>query len=192
MVKKGFPVPAARIRTRPFSRMPDGAAADERFAYAVDADGGLNARGLAHLLHGFLECDGVDDGGEHAHVVGGGAGDVTVLGERGAANEVAAAHDDRQLDAELGDFDALSGDVFQFRRFQTEGAFVAESLATDFQKDAGIGGASGGGVGHERDYTDLGAAGKRDAERKFETRNSNQIRREKLETRAVWSFGFRI
>ena len=52
------------------------------------------------------KCDGVDDGGEHAHVVGGDAVHVDgLLGD--AAEEVSSAYDDSDLDAEgvdVGDF----------------------------------------------------------------------------------------
>src|SRR5437763_166231 len=79
---------------------------DERLADAVDADRAENARGLAHRFHGLLQCDGVEDGCEHAHVVGGGAGNVSIFSERRATDEVAAAHDDTKLHAHLRDFNA--------------------------------------------------------------------------------------
>ncbi len=118
-----------------FFEMSDGASADEGFADAVDGDGGEDSGGLAGLFHGFLECEGIDDGGEHAHVVGGGAGDGAVVGEFFAADEVTAADDDSELDAELGDFGHLLCDILEFRGVDTEAAVAAESLAADFEED---------------------------------------------------------
>ena len=123
--------------------MPDRAAANERLADAVDADGGLHARGLAHALHGFLERDGVDHGRQHAHVVGCGAGNIPILGKRRPADEIPPAHNDGKLHAHLGDLDALTGDILQFGRFDAERALVTESLPTDFQENARISGGSG-------------------------------------------------
>jgi hypothetical protein len=113
-----------------------GAAADPRLADAVDADGGEDPRGLAHLFHGFLERQGVDDGREHPHVVGGRAVDVAVFGEGRAADEVAAPDDDGELDAGLPDLGALGGDVLQVVGLEAEAPLVAEPFAADLEQDA--------------------------------------------------------
>ena len=81
-----------------FFQVADGAAADEGLGDAVDADGG-HARAWAGRIVSIVSWkrEGVDDGGEHAHVVGGGARDVAGVGEGFAADEVAAADDDGEL-----------------------------------------------------------------------------------------------
>jgi hypothetical protein len=101
VVKNGLPVPAARMMQRPFSRVAQGAAADEGLADALDVDRRHHARRLAETFHRFLQRQRVDDGREHAHVVGGGALDVAVLGKGRAADEIAAPDDHRELDAQL-------------------------------------------------------------------------------------------
>ena len=123
-----------------FFQMPHGAAADEGLADAVHADRRLNARGLPHFFHRLLKRDGVENRRQHAHVIGRGAGDVAILGERRPANEIAAAYDDGELDAHLGDLNALLSDGVEFGGFDAEGAFVAETFAADFEEDSRIGG----------------------------------------------------
>ena len=73
VVKYGLPVPAAKMTTRPFLEVADGAAADERLGHGAHLDGGHDARHDALLLERVLQRQRVDDGGQHAHVVGGGA-----------------------------------------------------------------------------------------------------------------------
>ena len=76
-----------------------GAASDVGFGDLVHLDGGHDAAEEAELFDGVLEGDGVDDGGEHAHVVGGDAVHVDgLLGD--AAEEVSASDDDADLAAE--------------------------------------------------------------------------------------------
>ena len=62
------------------------------------ADRGHDPRRHAGLLAGVLERQGVHDRGEHAHVVAGGALHAPG-GGREAAEDVAAADDDGDLDA---------------------------------------------------------------------------------------------
>ena len=78
--------------------MAHGAAADVGLGDLVHLDGGHDAAEEAALLDGVLEGDGVDDGGEHAHVIGGDA--VHVDGLLGySAEEVASSDDDADLNA---------------------------------------------------------------------------------------------
>ena len=52
------------------------------------------------MLQGVLKRQGIDHGGEHAHVMGGGRGDrFAHLHQVFAADDVATATDDGQLDA---------------------------------------------------------------------------------------------
>ena len=86
-----------------------GAARDVRLGDLGHRDGGLHARLGAGLLEEVLQGERVHDGAEHAHVVGAAAVHAA-LRELGAAEEVAAADDDRDLDVlrRLGD---LAGDA---------------------------------------------------------------------------------
>ena len=72
VVTNGLPVPAARMTMPPLFQMPAGAAADVGLGDAVHVDGGHHARFAAERFQGVLQGQGVDDGGQHAHVVGGG------------------------------------------------------------------------------------------------------------------------
>lgn len=79
--------------------MAHGAAADVGLGDFVHLDGGHDAAEEAELFDGVLKGDGVDDGGEHAHVVGGDTIHVDgLLGD--SAEEVASANDDADLAAE--------------------------------------------------------------------------------------------
>ena len=98
MVKNGLPVPAAKITIRPFSRWRIarrrmyGSATSE----IVIAD--CTRVGISCLLERVLQRQPVQHGREHAHVVAGRS--VHALGRgRQAAVDVAAANDDRDLDA---------------------------------------------------------------------------------------------
>ena len=80
--------------------VPDRAQRDERLGDLRHRDRGLHACRLADRLERVLQRERVDHGGEHAHVVGAGA--VHAARRAGhAPPDVAAADDDRDLDAEL-------------------------------------------------------------------------------------------
>ena len=89
--------------------MPDGAAAYERLGDLRDIDGRQHARVHARLLQRVLQDDGVHHCGEHADVVGGGAIHVA-RALRDAAEDVAAADDDSDLDAQVAHVPYLLGD----------------------------------------------------------------------------------
>ncbi len=79
-------------------QVPYGAASDERLGHLVHLDGAHHAGEDVLLFQSVLQGQGIDDRGEHAHVVGGYA--VHLLGLLGnATKEVAAANHD-------GDFNA--------------------------------------------------------------------------------------
>src|SRR3954453_7668037 len=82
-----------------FFKMTDGAAADEGLRDLIHLDGRLHAGVHALLFKGVLQGKGVQNGGEHAHVIGGnavhGAG---LLGD--APKEIAAANHNGDLHAE--------------------------------------------------------------------------------------------
>ena len=82
------------------------AAANVGLGNLVHLDGGHDAAVKAEFFDGVLKGDGVDDGGEHAHVVGGDAVHIdSLLGY--SAEEVSSTDDDGDLAAEsvdCGDF----------------------------------------------------------------------------------------
>src|SRR5207245_3285850 len=59
-----------------FFEVADGAAADKSFSNLGHGDGGLHARGHAELFQRVLQGQRVDDSGQHAHVITGGAFDA--------------------------------------------------------------------------------------------------------------------
>lgn len=106
--------------------MTDGSAADEDFGDGTDFDRAHDAAVNVHRDKFFLQGEGVDDGAQHAHVVGGRLLDVTLLGEFGAADDVAATHDDGDLNAGVdGEFD-FPGDVVEVVGINAEPVWLAE------------------------------------------------------------------
>src|SRR5271157_941384 len=89
-----------------FFEVADCTAPDKRLGHLVHLDGAHHARPDALFLQRILQGQGIDDRGQHAHVIGGNA--VHGLGLLGhAAEEVAAAHYDRDLNSQpvhFGDF----------------------------------------------------------------------------------------
>src|SRR5207237_1819049 len=111
-------------------QVADGPAADVRLGDGLHAHGGEQARLAAEALEGVLERQAVEDGGEHAHVVGGGLlDDVAAGAELGAAQDVAAADDDGELHALGRDLGELAGDVERLVEADAAAAGLAEALA---------------------------------------------------------------
>ena len=73
VVKKGFPVPSREDDHAPLLEMTDGPAPDVRLRHLADGDRREHARVDAALLESVLDRQAVEDGGEHARVVRGGA-----------------------------------------------------------------------------------------------------------------------
>ena len=96
-------------------------------------------------LDGVLEGEPVDHGGEHAGVVGGGLGHAEFAGEP-AAEEVAAADDDADLDAAVTALDDLTGDVVEGLGVDAGVSLSLERLAGDLEDDSGCGGRIGHGA----------------------------------------------
>ena len=115
VVKYGLPVPAAKMTTRPFSRWRMArrrmnGSATARISMAV-----TTRVTTPVLLERVLQRERVDDGREHAHVVGGRAVHAA-RARRQAAEDVAAADDDAGLDAERLDLADVLGDLRGDRR----------------------------------------------------------------------------
>ena len=134
VVKNGLPVPAAKMTQRPFLEVPHGAAADVVLADFLDADGGHDARVAAERFERVLQREAVHDGREHAHVVG---GDAVHAGPREAraAEDVAAADDDGDLDVAGHDVPDLAGDALQDGRVDAVVGGAEQRLAADLEQD---------------------------------------------------------
>ena len=111
-----------------------GAAANVRLGHLVHEDGAHHPAGDAALLERVLHGDGVDDRGEHAHVVGADA--VHLLGLLGdAAEEVASADDDADLDAQRVDIDDFAGDFGDLAGIEAEAARAGQYLTRKLEND---------------------------------------------------------
>jgi hypothetical protein len=97
-----------------------------------DGEGGLHARGDPPLFDRVLHREGIDDGRQHSHVIGGGA---VHFGSLAAPPEVASAQDDADFDAHLLDLDDLIDDFRDDGLIQPEPAFSRERLAGELDND---------------------------------------------------------
>ena len=126
-------------------------------------DRGLHARLDALLLEEVLQREAVHHGAEHAHVVGARAVHALLL-QLGAAEEVAAADDDGDLDALVDRLGDLAGDRRARRRGRARPA-AAEDLAGELEQHPAAGGRGGrsgwggllGGSSHDRSSWRCGA-----------------------------------
>ena len=111
-----------------------GAALDEGLGDLLHGDGGLDAGGNADLLKGILDGEGVDDGGQHAHVVAGSACDAELFADL-PAEDVPAAEDDGHFDAHVGDgLDAFRHEHDGCWVNAMPGFAVEENLSAELQK----------------------------------------------------------
>src|SRR5690606_11210202 len=115
-------------------QVADGAAGDVGLRDLAHVDRGLHPRLDAPALQEVLQREAVDDGAEHAHVVGAAPLDAAG-GQLGAAHHVAAADHDRDLDALLDRLRDGLGDVLDDARVDTELLSAGERLAGELQYD---------------------------------------------------------
>jgi hypothetical protein len=117
----------------PLLEVADRLARDVGLGDLAHRDRRLHARLDAGLLEQVLQGQAVHDRAEHAHVVG--AGPVhPPLRDLGAAEEVAAAHDDGDLRAGLHHVADLPGDVGDDVEVEADRA-AAEDLAGQLEQD---------------------------------------------------------
>jgi hypothetical protein len=118
-----------------FFEVAHGAAADVGFGDLVHLDGGHDATVEAELFDGVLKGDGVDDGGEHAHVICSDAVHVDgLLGD--AAEEVSASDDDADLAAEGVDGGDLRGYFMDEDGVDTEAAAGGQGFTGELEEDS--------------------------------------------------------
>ena len=91
-------------------QMPHGAPADERLGDLRHGDGALHARGRSKFFQRVLQCQRVDDCGEHSHVIARGALNAVFAAGRAAKN-VPTTHHHHHFHAELAHFADLRGHV---------------------------------------------------------------------------------
>ena len=143
VLKYGLPVPAPKTIDAPFLEVADGAAADERLGDGAHLDRRHHARDDVLLLERVLQRERVDHRRQHAHVVGGGAIHAARAG-RDAAEDVAAADDDRDLDTHRLDFGDVFRDLRRHGRVDAVGLLAHQGFAGKFQENAFVGGAGWG------------------------------------------------
>src|SRR5204862_3352235 len=125
-----------------FFQMTDRATPDERFGNRAHFDRGDHARDDAVLFERVLEREGVDHGGKHAHVVSGRTVHAART-RREAAEQIAAADHDADLDTELLYFADFGGDLIGDGGIDPERLFAHQGLAGKFEEYAGV-----NGLGH--------------------------------------------
>src|SRR3990170_3542338 len=116
-------------------QVADGAAADVGLGDGGDGDRALGADRESVPLQRVLQGEGVDDGGQHARVVGGGA--VHAGGGGGdAAEDVPRADDDGDLDPHALDCLQLPGDGIEHGGVDAVGEVAHEGFAAELQENA--------------------------------------------------------
>ncbi len=117
-----------------FLEVAHGAAANVGLGDLIHEDRGHDPALHAALFKRVLQGDGVDDGGEHAHVVGADA--VHFAGLLGhSAEDVASADDDGDLDAEFVDVGNFRCGFGHFFCVQTESAGARQGFARKLEND---------------------------------------------------------
>src|SRR6266478_6977853 len=118
--------------------MADGAAANEGLADLMHLDGTLHAGMYAELFEGILQGQGVENGGEHTHVVAGSPVNLKTLLSR-AAKDISAADHDGDLRAEFVDFAQFLRDGINGFAINAESVRALEGFAGKFQENPVVG-----------------------------------------------------
>src|SRR3989304_2341120 len=116
-------------------QVADGAAANEGLGQLPHLDGGQHPGRHLKPFQGVLQGQGVDDGGQHAHLVGGHALEAASAGGA-SAEDVAAADNHADADAELVNFLDFPGDVGDGFIINAEVLLAHEGFTAQLQQDA--------------------------------------------------------
>jgi len=109
--------------------MADRPAAYIGLGHLVHFDRGHNTCGNALRFKRVLQRQGIDDGGQHAHMIAGYA--IHILGGRGhATEEIASADHQADLDASPRHFGHFSRHGVDLIRIDTKSSGAGEHLAT--------------------------------------------------------------
>ena len=117
--------------------MPHGPAADIGLRHLVHGNGAHYPGGHPGFLQGVLEGQGVDHGGQHAHVVGHGPVDPLGAGFQ-APEDVAAAHHDADFHLQVNHVLDFPGDGSQGGGVQAEFLLPGQAFAAHLEEDAAI------------------------------------------------------
>ena len=112
----------------------EGPATDEGFGDVFHFDGGHDAGLNSGMFEGVLEGEGVDDRGEHAHVIGGVAVHPAFAGGGGAPPDVSSSDDDGELEGGRENVADLVGKATRDGLGEVIAGF-GESFAGKFQKE---------------------------------------------------------
>ncbi len=114
------------MTTRPFSRW---------FRDLIHLNRGLHASVDFLLFEGILQSQRVDHGGQHSHVIGGNAVHVSSLVGH-ATEEIAAAHDDRELNSQFVHVREFGSDLMDARRVHAKTLIGSKSFSGEFEQNA--------------------------------------------------------
>jgi hypothetical protein len=118
--------------------MADGAAPDIRLRDFVHLDRGHDPRLNLQLFERVLQCQCIEDRGDHAHVIGSGAIHPLAAGCQ-STPDVAAADDNRRFNAMLDDTFDLPGKPVNDERVDPLRRIPHHRLAAELQEDSSVG-----------------------------------------------------
>ncbi|GBD19515.1 hypothetical protein HRbin27_02022 [bacterium HR27] len=117
--------------------MTDCTPSDVGLSYLVHFDSGLHSGRNALAFQRVLQCECVDHGREHAHVIS--RCPVHPAGTRGqAAPDIAATDDDRDLNTTRGNPGDLLGEASDDDRVDAITSLTHHRLAGDLQKNPAV------------------------------------------------------
>ena len=123
------------MTNRPFFQVTQGTPADVGLCDGLDGEGSLCTDIQVQFFKSVLKREGVDDGGQHACVVRGGAFHAVLLCHM-AAPDVASSDNDPYLDTHLGGGIDFSGSVLHSRSVNAEAFVALQGLAAELEQDS--------------------------------------------------------
>ena len=115
--------------------MSQGPPPNKRLRYLIHLNSRHDACKYPLLFQRVLQCERIDDGGQHAHMVGGDAIHVLrLLGH--AAKKISSAHHNGSLNPEFLDVAELGGDLVNARRVHTKALVRRQSFTGYFEQNA--------------------------------------------------------
>ena len=115
--------------------MANGTAADKRLGNLIHLNGRLHSRIDALLFQRILQCQRIDHGREHAHVIGGNPVHLfRLLGH--APEKIPSAHHDRDLNPQRSHVRQFGGDFVDTKRVNAKALGRGEGLAGELEQNA--------------------------------------------------------
>ena len=135
--EEGVAAAGAKDHNPPLLQVADCLPADVGLGHLLHADGALDPGGNPGPLQAVLEGDRIHHRGEHAHVVG--RGPVHAGGRAlEAAEDVAAAHHDRQFGARGHHGGHITGDRLDDRRVNAVALISHQRFAAELEQDTPV------------------------------------------------------